>query len=284
MHLGEFALIAYVGASTLYLVRAKEPFEVLEHVISAERSREEEPDLWEVVDSEHHSLDKLRVSRLKGLVGIGFKMSLHCPYDPWINIADKEPARRKQSMNRVKESIDAAAELEAVSFNLHPGTCMGFEEDKRIMSILNSDAITSLFDYAYSRGVLLSVENMPPNQGYFLVTPQEFLTIEEERGLDLKVTLDPGHANLAGLVDDFLRTLGERVSEVHVHDNKGELDEHLAVGLGSIDWLKIVREVCSRSEMIYFVAETYEHPFKSVAWLKEKTSTIERQLRFTRGI
>jgi len=284
LHLGESTLPAYAGASTLYLVHAKEPFEALERQITAERSREEEPDIWEVVDSEHHSLDKSRVGKLKDLVSIGFKMSLHCPYDPWINIADKEPFRRKQSINRIKESIDAAAELEGVSYNLHPGAYRGSVEDRKRLRSLNADSIAILYDYADSRGIVLSVENMPPNQGYFLVTPQEFLDIKEEKGLDLKVTFDSGHANLAGLVNDFLKALGESVFEVHAHDNRGAFDEHLSVGLGSIDWLKIIRELCSRGKMIYFVAETYEHPFKSIAWLRKKISTIERQLRFTRGI
>lgn len=274
-------MATYVGASTLYLVYAKEPFEAVEREVTAER---EGPDLWEVVDSEHHALDKVRINRLKGLVSAGFRISIHCPYEPWINIADREPSRRRRSMIRVRGSIDAAAELEAVFFNLHPGAYRGFAEDKRRMSLLNADAIASLCDYADSRGIVLSVENMPPNQGYFLATPQEFLDIEEELGLDLKLTFDAGHANLAGLVDEFLRALGERVFEVHVHDNRGGLDEHLEVGLGSIDWVKIVKELCSRGRLVYYVAETYRPPFKSVAWLKEKISAFEKQFRFTRGI
>jgi len=275
-------LSARIGASTLYLIYAKEPFEAIEQEITTER--EEKPELWEVVDSEHHALDKMRIKRLKELVSVGYKLSLHCPYDRWINIADREPSRRKQSIKRIKESIDAAAELEAVFFTLHPGAYRGFIEDNRKMSLLNADAIAGLCDYADSRGIVLSVENMPPNLDYFLVTPQEFLDIEEQSGLELKITFDAGHANLAGLIDEFLKTLGQRIFEVHVHDNRGGLDEHLEVGLGSIDWLKIVKEFCSRGKIVYYIAETYKPPFKSVAWLKEKTAVFEKMFRFTRGI
>ncbi len=273
---------ARIGASTLYLIYAKEPFEAIEQEITTER--EEKPELWEVVDSEHHALDKMRIKRLKELVSVGYKLSLHCPYDRWINIADREPSRRKQSIKRIKESIDAAAELEAVFFTLHPGAYRGFIEDNRKMSLLNADAIAGLCDYADSRGIVLSVENMPPNLDYFLVTPQEFLDIEEQSSLELKITFDAGHANLAGLIDEFLKTLGQRIFEVHVHDNRGGLDEHLEVGLGSIDWLKIVKEFCSRGKIVYYIAETYKPPFKSVAWLKEKTAAFEKMFRFTRGI
>lgn len=271
-----------IGASTLYLIYAKEPFETIEREITTER--EEGPELWEVVDSEHHALDKMRIKRLRELVSVGYKLSLHCPYDPWINIADKEPSRRKQSIMRMKDSIDAAAELEALFFTLHPGAHRGLVEDKRKTNLLNADAIASLCDYADSRGIVLSVENMPPNLDYFLVTPQEFLDIEEQSGLDLKITFDAGHANLAGLIDEFLKTLGECVFEVHVHDNRGGLDEHLEVGLGSIDWLKIVKELYMREKSVYYVAETYKPPFKSVAWLKEKAAAFEKAFRFIRGI
>jgi len=276
-------LVTRIGASTLYLVYAKEPFEAVKREITAERDEGEEPELWEVVDSEHHALDKVRINRLKELVSIGFKLSLHCPYDPWINIADRESSRRKQSIMRMKGSIDAAAELEAEFFNLHPGAYRGFVEDKRRLSLLNADAIVNLYDYADSRGIVLSVENMPPHMDCFLVTPQEFLNIEEESGLDLKITFDAGHANLAGLVDEFLKTLGERIFEVHVHDNKGGFDEHLEVGLGSINWLKIVNDLYSKGRQPYYVAETYRPPFKSVAWLKEKIGALEKRFRFTRG-
>jgi len=282
LHLYDGELSARIGASTLYLIYAREPFEAIEREITAER--EEKPELWEVFDSLHHALDKMRIKRLKELVGVGYKLSLHSPFEPWINIADREPSRRKQAIMRMKDSIDAAAELEAVFFTLHPGVYSGLIEDKRKMSLLNADAIVSLYDYADSRGIVLSVENMPPNRDYFLVTPQEFLDIKEQSGLKLKITFDAGHANLAGLIDEFLKTLVEYIFEVHVHDNRGGLDEHLEVGLGSIDWPKIVKELYIRDKLVYYVAETYKPPFKSVAWLKEKTSAFERRFRFTRGI
>ncbi|MEM3073242.1 MAG: hypothetical protein QXK20_00720, partial [Nitrososphaerales archaeon] len=80
------------GVSTLYLIHMREPFEAVEREILFEREDAEKPDLWEVVDSEHHALDKKRINSLKELVSVGFKLTIHCPYDPWINIADREPS------------------------------------------------------------------------------------------------------------------------------------------------------------------------------------------------
>ncbi|MEM3386938.1 MAG: sugar phosphate isomerase/epimerase [Nitrososphaerales archaeon] len=272
------------GVSTLYLIHMREPFEAVEREILFEREDAEKPDLWEVVDSEHHALDKKRINSLKELVSVGFKLTIHGPYDPWINIADREPSRRRQSITRIKGSIDAAAELEAKSFNLHPGGYRGFNEDRKRLSIINCEAIASLHDYASSRGIFLSLENMPPNQDYFMVAPEEFLELKEKSGIDLKVTFDPGHANLAGFIDDFLNTLSKHILEVHVHDNRGELDEHLEVGLGSVNWTKIFTELAAKEQRVNYVLETYNQPFKSLAWIKQQLSALEKRFRFTRGI
>lgn len=274
---------SYAGVSTLYLIYKREPFEAVEREIVVEREDAEEPEIWEVVDSEHHSLDRQRIKKLRDLVSSGFKVTLHCPYDPWINIADKEPSRRKRSIMRIKGSIDAAAELEALSFNLHPGAHIGLPEDRKRLSALNTEAVASLYDYSESRGVALSLENMPPDLNYFMVTPDEFLNLEEDSGLHLRITFDPGHANLRGLVDDFVKALAERVSEVHVHDNRGVFDEHLEVGLGTINWAKILKELTNKGLSVNYVLETYEPPFKSLSWLKGQLSDLRKRMGFTQG-
>jgi len=57
---------------------------------------------------------------------------------------------------------------------------------------------------------------------------------------DAQMTFDTGHARLAGFSDAdsaaFLDSHRERVSHVHLSDNRGGSDEHLPVGLGTIDF------------------------------------------------
>lgn len=50
--------------------------------------------------------------------------------------------------------------------------------------------------------------------------------------------LDVGHSNLAGdkPVGDMVRTLGDRLKALHIHDNYGIFDDHTAPGFGNIDW------------------------------------------------
>ena len=50
------------------------------------------------------------------------------------------------------------------------------------------------------------------------------------------VCLDLGHAHITVGTAEAIRTLGDRIATVHVHDNHGIKDEHLWPGDGTIDW------------------------------------------------
>ncbi len=49
--------------------------------------------------------------------------------------------------------------------------------------------------------------------------------------------LDVGHMNIHHINPaDTVRKLGDRMELMHVHDNNGNTDQHLPIGLGIIDW------------------------------------------------
>ncbi|MFQ5872146.1 MAG: sugar phosphate isomerase/epimerase family protein, partial [Candidatus Geothermarchaeales archaeon] len=49
-------------------------------------------------------------------------------------------------------------------------------------------------------------------------------------------TLDLGHANTLVEPTQFLDALSDRIVDVHLHDNHGDYDSHLAVGEGNINF------------------------------------------------
>lgn len=54
--------------------------------------------------------------------------------------------------------------------------------------------------------------------------------------------LDTGHLNLVGVrPDNYIRTLGKRIKVLHVHDNNGDRDSHLAPYTGKIIWKDLVQ-------------------------------------------
>jgi len=61
---------------------------------------------------------------------------------------------------------------------------------------------------------------------------------------DLLIHLDLGHAHLCGLEPEaFFRRFPGKVAHIHLHDNDGRRDLHLPPGTGSIDWIRILRQV-----------------------------------------
>lgn len=57
--------------------------------------------------------------------------------------------------------------------------------------------------------------------------------------------LDTGHANIAGDMDDVEKGIGERLISLHLNDNDGERDIHLAGGQGNVDWSRVARLLCA---------------------------------------
>ena len=103
---------------------------------------------------------------------------------------------------------------------------------------MNADAIALLAQDAAQRGITLMVENL---DRLFSDVPdlKAILDAVPEVGFHL----DVGHANLRlgrgqkNRTKDLLAAFGDRLSHVHLSDNRGgEGDLHLPLGAGAIDW------------------------------------------------
>jgi sugar phosphate isomerase/epimerase len=61
------------------------------------------------------------------------------------------------------------------------------------------------------------------------------------------MTLDTGHANIDDRHGRRLKTLadrfGPRIGHLHVSDNQGRVDDHFAVGQGTIKFVDLVRRL-----------------------------------------
>jgi sugar phosphate isomerase/epimerase len=91
--------------------------------------------------------------------------------------------------------------------------------------------------------VATALENMPP-QGVYFPRYSDFSGLFEllEEVEFLGVTLDVGHAHLARVpLPAVVQQLGQRLRHVHVHDNDGSGDQHMAVGHGTVDWTGLIK-------------------------------------------
>ena len=70
-----------------------------------------------------------------------------------------------------------------------------------------------------------------------MATPQNLKNfLEQTRLTSVKICFDAGHAHLEGGVTEALTIVRDLVATTHLHDNRGERDDHLLPYEGTIDW------------------------------------------------
>jgi sugar phosphate isomerase/epimerase len=140
-------------------------------------------------------------------------------------------------------SLEVAAELGSQKVVLHPGHIggMGVYVKETALAHANN-SLAAIIDHAQTLGLCVCLENMFPKCQAF-VEPTDFVEILQ-RFPDLMLTLDTGHANIANpggqRILEFIEKFGPRIGHLHVSDNFGERDDHISLGAGKIDFLKIV--------------------------------------------
>jgi sugar phosphate isomerase/epimerase len=106
-----------------------------------------------------------------------------------------------------------------------------------------SQSLAAVIGRAENLGLGVCLENMFPKCGAF-AEPADFVEILQ-RFPSLKLTLDIGHANIGApdgrRILQFIEKFGRRIGHLHISDNFGERDDHIPVGKGTIDFLKIVK-------------------------------------------
>ena len=85
--------------------------------------------------------------------------------------------------------------------------------------------------YAATHGVMVMLENVYETEPELLLE-----LVQRIDAANLRVCLDLGHlyAFGDGDLDRWLRTLGAVTGQLHLHDNRGAADEHLALGAGTL--------------------------------------------------
>ena len=102
-------------------------------------------------------------------------------------------------------------------------------------------SLKELVEYGKEKNVGIILENAAEKGE--IVKLKDFVYILN-RVPNLKVHLDLGHAFLFGgmkNIEKWVTTFREKIAHVHMHDNHGKSDEHLPIGKGKIDFLKVVK-------------------------------------------
>ncbi len=170
-------------------------------------------------------------------------MKVICHLPTFVSTADLTDSIREASLQEMYNSLEVAAELGAVKVVLHPGHIggLGIYIKETALAHVN-ESLAAIINRAQDLGLCVCLENMFPRFRAF-IEPDDFTEILQCFP-KLKITLDTGHANIGSQggqrIFNFIEQFGQRIGHLHVSDNFGERDDHIPVGAGAIDFLKII--------------------------------------------
>jgi sugar phosphate isomerase/epimerase len=192
-------------------------------------------------------------------------VTLHAPFRDW-NMGSFNERARRDSVERIKRTIDDARTVDARAVVIHGGSVQKrYPEWVRKRSADHTrQSLAECAEYAQMVGVPLCLENQPPSQDLnrYTTTPSDIeaaLSAVDVSPKYLGVTLDVGHAKLAGVDwQTFVDRFGDRIQVCHLHDNSGEADNHEPLS----DYQHIVDQV--PAEQFVFEMKTVEDVAKCV--------------------
>jgi sugar phosphate isomerase/epimerase len=167
-----------------------------------------------------------------------------------LSISDPERLRRQDAVDEIKRALDL---VEYVPFRYcvqHVARSRDVPDQRRWDATFSSLEHLSLF--ARQRGVTMAIENTPGE----MATPENLKKfLEETRLTNVKICFDIGHAHLEGGTMAGLEAIRDLIVTTHVHDNRGERDEHLLPYDGTIEWDALITSLPPDAPIVLEIKE-----------------------------
>ncbi len=200
------------------------------------------------------SINKDKISKL--IEKFNYPALAHTAW--WIDFGSGYAPVRRGWVEEAKRDADVAKSIGIKTINFHFYS-IGLNGDykpyhKQILSnIINS--LKEVVKYANSQNMTVMLENAPLKRHVIGINEYKFVI---KNIPDLKVHLDIGHAfveNGMKSIKEYISTFADKLEHVHLHDNHGESDEHLPLGVGNINFEKVAKWL---KEIKYDKAITFE--------------------------
>lgn len=182
----------------------------------------------------------IRERELAAEAGVGISQ-VHGPWR-W-PVRDFTPEDQSERAEKMKRSIVMTAMLGCKNWVIHPIMPYGLEDAgtpyESKTKEFNLKFMRDLLTVAKKCDVTICLENMPfPRLS--ISSPEQILEfVKEINDEHFKICLDTGHSTVFynSAVADAVRTLGNYIRVLHVHDDRiGGHDLHLPPRYGIIDW------------------------------------------------
>ena len=166
-----------------------------------------------------------------------------------VNTAETEPIVGEAVEDYLIAYIDLAAHLGAEYVVHHPGFHFTEDRDERLATAI--ERLRTAGEYARENDVKLTCCNMNPEPAdseidYLGSTLEECQRIANEIPAGAQYwAFNAPHAHLTDAgIDGFIDGLdADRIGLVRLNDNRGEREEHLAIGEGTIDFERTVHRL-----------------------------------------
>ena len=155
---------------------------------------------------------------------------------------------------------------------VHPGYKPGVSKEEWFK--LNKEFYEKLLPTAEKCGVNILCENSTKaNMGdmYFLITGKDTREFVDYVGHPrLHVCWDTGHANCEGNQYEDILALGDQLYAIHYNDNRGTMDEHVAMYVGTLNHDEVINALIDVGFKGYFTLECDSTLRKSNYWLGQR--------------
>ena len=153
--------------------------------------------------------------------------------------AMRDTDARKATLHEMSAALNIAKTIPFSFLVVHLGVPAAWNpgpDDNHREAALRS--VAEIHGMAEAVGVKVALEVM----GNGLSTASGLIEILEHgfEGADLGICMDVGHAHLLGDVPEAIEIASEYLVTTHVHDNRGQSDDHLVPFQGTINWASTI--------------------------------------------
>jgi len=203
----------------------------------------------------------------------GIKIDSVMNMDHWkYPLSSADPAVVQKSLDGMKTSMNNAKLWGCYSVLLVPAV-VNEETSYKDAWTRSQKAIRTLIPMAKQMGVVIALEEV---WNKFLLSPLEFATyIDEFKSPWIKAWFDVGNVVLYGYPEDWIRTLGKRIVEVHLKDFKRKGNEWVNLGEGSVNWPEVKKAF---AEVGYSGYATCELDDGDEAYLRDLSQRVDKLL------
>ncbi len=190
------------------------------------------------------SIEKLDLEKIKScaeqLASRQLTTTVHAPFNGF-NPGSGKKRLRKSADHICQQSLRLAAALQARCVVFHPGIPYQATPQEQELWLRNSlEFWPQYIEQAAQQGTIIAIENIyEPSAEVFLPL------FGALGGKSFGHCFDVGHWNIFSgqTLPDWFAQLGAHLKHLHLHDNHGQSDDHLAINAGTVDFAALFHQV-----------------------------------------